>query len=100
MTRFVFTGSLSCINSPRTVGTICQDRPNLSVSQPHWDFAPPSDSFSHNSSTSSWVLQFTTKEIAGENVNVGPPFRAMNSWPSIWNFATITAPLGPGPASP
>ena len=40
-------------------------------------------SFSHNSSTSSCVSQFTTNEMAGENLNCGPPFNAMKSCPSI-----------------
>jgi len=38
--------------------------------------------------------------MAGENVNIGPPFKAMNSWPSSCNVADITVPFGPGPASP
>ena len=35
MTRFAFSRSLSSINLARIVGTICQDRPNLSLSHPH-----------------------------------------------------------------
>ena len=34
MTRFALTGSLSCISSPRMLGTICQERPNRSFVQP------------------------------------------------------------------
>src|SRR2546422_10244534 len=100
MTLFDFSGSLSCNISPRTVGTICHDTPYLSLSQPHLCFSPPSESFSHNSSTSSCVSQFTKKDMAGEKVNIGPPFNAVNSCPSSLNVTDITVPFGPGPASP
>ena len=39
-TRFAFAGSLSPNSSPSAVGTICQDTPNLSFSQPHLRFLP------------------------------------------------------------
>src|SRR5713101_6974398 len=100
MTLSDFSASLSCNISGKTVGTICHDKPYLSLSQPHCSFSPPSESFSQNASTSSCVSQFTTNDIAGEKVNCGPPFSAINSCPSSWNVATITVPLGPGPASP
>src|SRR6266508_3095196 len=100
MTLFDFSGSLSPYNSAKTVGTTCHDRPYLSFSQPHLDFSPPSESFSQNSSTSSCVLQFTTNDMASVNLNRGPAFSAVNSWPSSWNVAVITDPCGPGPASP
>ncbi len=35
VTFFTFSGSLSCMSWPRTVGTICHDKPYLSVSHPH-----------------------------------------------------------------
>ena len=38
MTRCDFCGSGSLSNSDNTVGTICHDRPNLSLSQPHCTF--------------------------------------------------------------
>src|SRR5438046_10094241 len=100
MTRFALVGSLSPNSLPSTVGTICQDTPNLSFSQPHWSLDPPADSFSHSASTSGCVSQFTKNEIAGVNLNCGPPFRAKNSWPSSTKVADITDPFGPGPASP
>src|ERR1700720_748792 len=81
-------------------GTICHDTPYLSLSQPQLSFFPPSESFSHSSSTSCCVLQSTSNEIAGVKVNCGPPFNAMKSCPSSWNVAIITVPFGPGPASP
>jgi hypothetical protein len=34
------------------------------------------------------------------NVKFGPPFSAMNSFPSSLNTAVITEPFGPGPVSP
>src|ERR1700680_813763 len=100
MTRPDFSGSGSLISLPKAVGITCQDTPNLSSSQPHLFFFPPSQSFSHISSTSSCVSQFTKNEIAGEKVNCGPPFNAMNSCPSSSKVADITAPFGPRPASP
>src|SRR5579862_4065643 len=100
ITRCDFAGSLSCINLPKIVGTICQDRPYLSCNQPQLCFFPPAESFSHRSSTSGWVSQFTTNDTAGVKLNCGPPFSARNSCPSSWNTATITVPFGPGPASP
>src|SRR5713101_2449524 len=36
-----FSASLSCNISPKTVGTICHDKPYLSLSQPHCPFSPP-----------------------------------------------------------
>jgi hypothetical protein len=38
-------------------GTICHDKPYLSVSHPHWLSCPPSVSLRHNVSTSSCVSQ-------------------------------------------
>src|SRR6267142_4816305 len=100
MTRFDFAASLSCNSSTKTVGMTCHDRPYLSLSQPHLDFFPSFESFSHRLSTSCCVSQFTTNDIASVKVNCGPPFSAMNSCPLSSNFAVITVPFGPGPASP
>src|SRR2546425_5995850 len=72
MTLFAFSASLSCNSLPKAEGMICHDRPYLSLSQPHLCFSPPSESFSHSSSTSCWVSQFTKNEIAGEKVKCGP----------------------------
>src|SRR5882762_11517770 len=79
---------------------ICHDRPYLSLSQPHLSFFPPADSFSHSSSTSCCVSQFTKNDTAGEKVKCGPPLSAKKSCPSSWNVGDITVPFGPGPASP
>src|SRR5579859_2257625 len=57
ITRFDFSGSGSCISCISARGMICQERPNLSFSQPHRLFSPPAESFSQSSSTSSWVSQ-------------------------------------------
>src|SRR5207249_1340091 len=94
MTLSDFSASLSCNISPNTVGTICHDKPYLSLSQPHGPFSPPLESFSHSSSTSSCVLQFTKNDMASENLNSGPPLSAINSCPSSWNVTVITVPLG------
>src|SRR6266478_2925438 len=100
MTLFGFSASLSCNSLPKAEGMICHDRPYLSLSQPHLCFSPPSESFSHSSSTSRCVSQYTKNDMAGEKVNCGPPFRAKKSCPSSWNFADMTVPFGPGPPSP
>jgi hypothetical protein len=43
-------------------------------------------------------------DIAGENLNEGPLFKAMNSCPSSWKTTVITVPFNlpdaPAPASP
>src|SRR5205085_9096026 len=95
-----FTGSGSCSNLPNVDGMICHDNPYLSFSQPQLFLSPPSESFSHNSSTSCCVSQSTKNEMAGVNVKCGPPFSAMNCRPSSSNVHDITDPFGPGPASP
>src|SRR6266567_4657554 len=100
MTLFDFCPSLSFSSLPKTEGMICHDRPNLSFSQPHRSFLPPSESFSHSSSTSCWVSQFTKNDMAGVKVNCGPPLSAKKSCPSSWKVADITVPFGPGPPSP
>src|SRR6058998_684553 len=79
MTLCDFSGSLSPNISPKADGMIYHDRPYLSLSQPHLLFCPPAESFSHNSSTSSCVSQFTKNDMASVNLNCGPPFNAMNS---------------------
>src|ERR1700682_3406053 len=100
MTLFAFSASEPPNILPKTEGTICHDTPYLSFNQPHLCFSPPSESFFHSSSTSCWVSHFTKNDIAGENVNCGPPFSAENSCPSSWNVTDITIPFGPGPPSP
>src|SRR6266850_514604 len=100
MTLFAFSVSLSCHSLPQPAGLICHDTPYFSLSQSHLCFSPPSESFSHSSSTSGWVSQFTKNEIAGEKVNCGPPFSARNLCPSSSNVADMTVPFGPGPPSP
>src|SRR5437016_1800553 len=100
MTLLDFSESLSCSIVIKTEGMTCHDRPYLSVSQPHRCFPPPSESFSHISSTSCCVSQFTKNDTAGEKENCGPPFSATKSCPWSWNAAVITVPFGPGPSSP
>src|SRR5881396_1718248 len=94
MTRCDFAASLSLNNSPKTVGTICQESPYLSLSQPHCASLPPADNFCQKLSTSACVLQFTTNDMASVNLKCGPPLRATNSCPSSWNSTVITDPFG------
>jgi hypothetical protein len=79
MTRSLFALSWFSIIWPRTLGTICHDTPNLSVSQPHCWIVPPAESLFHSVSISFCVRQLAMKETAGENVNCGPPLSARNS---------------------
>src|SRR6266567_2999504 len=97
MTLLDFSASLSCNILPKTEGMTCHDRPYLSLSQPHRFFSPPSESFSHNSSTSCCVSQFTKNDMACEKVNCGPPLSAIKFCPSSWKVPVITIPFGPGP---
>src|SRR5438309_2040616 len=64
----------SLIISPKTEGTICQDTPNLSLSQPQGSLSPPSERFSHNRSISSCVSQFTKREVPCANEKYGPRY--------------------------
>src|SRR5260370_39277544 len=100
MTLFAFPASLSCSSLPRTEGMICQDRPNLSFSQPHLPFSPPAERLSHSSSTSPCVSQFTNNEMGGVNVNCGQPFIARNSFPSSWKVHPVTFPSAPDRETP
>ena len=72
----------------------------MSLSQPHCPGSPPAESLSQNASTSSCVSQVTKSDMAGVKVKCGPPFKAMNRWPSSSNVTARTDPFGPGPASP
>src|SRR6266404_4021691 len=92
MTRCDLAASLLPSNSPNTVGTICHDRPYLSLSQPHCTSFPPAESVFQNRSTSACVLQLTTNEMASVNLKCGPPLSARKSCPSSWNSTVITEP--------
>ena len=98
--RCAFSRSGSVSSSGRRDGTICHDRPNRSLSQPHTLSSPPSVSAFQYVSTSSWVLQSTTNETASVNGCAGPPFSATNRCPSSSKLTVITEPSRPGPAAP
>src|SRR5581483_5696576 len=94
MTRCDFAASLSLKSLPKIVGTICQESPYLSFSQPHWTSVPPAESFRQYLSTSACVLQFTTNDMASVNLKCGPPLSATYSCPSSSNSMVITDPFG------
>ncbi len=96
MTRWDFAGSGSMSSSTSTRGTICQETPYLSLSQPHcWAFgSPPADSFVQKWSTSAWVSQLTCSEMASLNLKNGPPLSAVNVCPSSSKATVITDPAG------
>ena len=80
--RWARAGSGSASSLGSAVGMICQDRPNRSLSQPHWlSTPPPSSRRAHSRSTSSWSSQLTEKETASVNGNSGPPLSARYSCP-------------------
>ena len=59
-------------------GTICQDMPKRSFSQPHRDSAPPSAiNAAQSRSVSAWSSVITRIEAASDRVKCGPPFNAM-----------------------
>src|SRR5471032_2168310 len=72
-------------SSSNARGTTCHETQYLSVNHPHCPFCPPSDSLRHRVSTSSCVSQYATSDMAGENLNCGPPFSATYSAPSSVN---------------
>src|SRR5215216_1494135 len=81
--------------SIKTVGVICHDTPNLSLSQPQADSSPPSAmSLSQKQSTSFCVSQFMTKEMDSLNLKSAPPLRATNFCPSSSNSIVSTDPTG------
>src|SRR5207247_3459572 len=80
------------INASNSLGTICQESPYLSCSQPHGPCSPPSPSLSHSSSISSCDSQFTRNDTASSNVNSGPPLIAVNRWPSSEKSTVSTSP--------
>jgi hypothetical protein len=40
------------------------------------------------------VVHRIVDDMAGENLKIGPPFNAINSWPSSWKATVITDPFG------
>ena len=62
ITALTFLGSLSWMSSMNRLGTICQERPNASLIQPHAvGFAPALTSLSQYSSTSFWASHSTDR---------------------------------------
>jgi len=79
-----------------TVGTICQNTPKRSLSQPHRSACPPSaHNASHSRSTSAWSAQSILNETAWVYSNRMPPFSAMKRWPASVNSTTSTEPAFP-----
>src|ERR1035437_5174321 len=100
MTLLALSASGSPRSSFRMGGTICHDRPYLSLSQPHRPGSPPLVSLSHRWSISSWPTAETNSEMASVNVNSVPPLRAWIWRPSRVNVTDIALPGRSGPPSP
>ena len=82
-------------HSPSCFGIIYQERPNLSLSQPHLPGVPPSAvSASQHLSTSDWSLHKINIEKASEKVNISPPLRAVYFAPRSSNSTVNTPPSG------
>ena len=62
---------------PSALGTICQLRPQRSLSQPHCSIDPPSPSAAHSRSISSWLSTVTMIEKLWLNGSSGPAWMAM-----------------------
>src|SRR5512135_1533024 len=92
MTRSDFAASASVIICGSTDGTICQDKPYLSLSQPHGPSCPPSVSLLQKWSISACESHITWNETASLNLKCGPPLRAVKLCPSISNSTVITEP--------
>lgn len=85
-------GEPAACSSLTRSGTICQDSPNLSVSQPHIEGAPSATKRSQNASASSWVRQVRTTEAASSSLKWGPPLRAPKRCPPSSNSTYNTCP--------
>jgi hypothetical protein len=66
-----FRGILAAQQSPKTVGTICQESPYLSLSQPHCTSLPPAESFFQIRVQFHLGPQFTTNETASVKFECG-----------------------------
>ncbi len=81
MTLSDFSGSGSLIICPRVAGTICQDIPYLSLSQPHCPISPPSESLSHNRSGRRDALKkFSCPEKSAQDETRGTSSRIGNAF--------------------
>ena len=88
-----FPASGSIANSIHRFGTICQDRPNRSSSQPHGLSAPPSAMrASRSRSVSAGFAVETEIEPASSGTRCGPPFRACQGVPARMNSTARTEP--------
>src|ERR1700689_3494536 len=92
MMRSDFALSASVIICGKAEGTTCQDKPNLSLSQPHGPSLPPSDSFLQKWAISSWESQEIWNDTASSNLNCGPASSAVKVKPSISKATTMTEP--------
>lgn len=91
-----FAGSGSLIIFPRPTGTSCHDTPQRSFSHPHMLSCPPFDvSAAQSLSSSAWVSQFTSSDMASVNLNLGPPLSATKSCPASWKATVSGLPSGP-----
>src|SRR6185437_12802929 len=80
--RFAARRSASAIASVRARGVICQDRPHLSLHQPHALSWPPFPTIAfHKRSVSAWSSVATWNENASLCLNAGPPFRPRQGMP-------------------
>src|SRR5258705_10084621 len=88
-----------CLSPSLFTTDICQVNPNLSWAQPYLSLQgylsmgisalPPSIIFFHVSLVSLIVSHVTKIEMAGVNLNIGPPFKPIIFFPFNSNITTI-----------
>src|SRR2546421_8090304 len=97
-------GMILCLISRLPMNITCHDRPYLSCIHPYLSLdgyslssmsaEPPSDSFFHSTSTSSFVLQATRNDTAAVNLKSGPALMSLNSCPTSSMVTRSTVPEG------
>src|SRR5438132_8815975 len=100
----MMTGVIFCLISMSFIAINCHDSPYLSCNHPYLSLKgytpssmrtlPFSESFFHNSSTSSLVLHAMLNDTEGLNLKRGPALIAMNSCPASSNETMSTEPDG------
>src|SRR5262245_47634289 len=99
--RLAAAGSGSVIARVRATGVICQDKPHLSLHQPHALSSPPllTIAFQYRS-VSAWSAVATWKENASLCLNAGPPLSPRQGMPITVNSTVKTSPFFPEGKSP
>src|SRR6266478_228018 len=97
-------GVIFCLISRAPMNMTCHERPYLSCVHPYFSLngysassirgVPPSESFFHKASTSSFVLQAIRKDTDGLNLKNGPALISVNGCPTSSIRTRSTVPEG------